>query len=131
MFNVGAPTSVQIPGFIFSNSIVAAGVAPVWSTGGGSTNCAFADVPITTITACFSGYVFSPNAILASPYPSTSWPAGNFFYTTSAIDFVNYNGGNGGDYHLLPSSPAIGAASDGTNLGANVDLVYSDVTGVE
>ena len=80
MFNVGAPTSVQIPGFIFSNSIVAAGVAPVWSTGGGSTNCAFADVPITTITACFSGYVFAPNAILSSPYPSTSWPAGNFFY---------------------------------------------------
>jgi hypothetical protein len=131
MLNVGADTPVQITGFVFTNSIVLAGVAPVWSTGGGSINCAHTDVPIKTVNACFSSPIFAYNAILESPYPATSWPGGNFFYSTAAMDFVNYNNGNGGDYHLLPSSPAIGAANDGTNLGANVDLVYSDIAGVQ
>jgi hypothetical protein len=43
---------------------------------------------------------------------------------------VNCINGNGGDYHLLPSSPAVGAASDGTNLGANVDAVLNAIQGV-
>jgi hypothetical protein len=83
------------------------------------------------INQCFSDYIFSPNAILDTPYSSSDWPSGNLFYSTSAIGFVNYNNGNGGDYHLLPSSPAIGAASDGTNLGADVDAVLNAVSGVQ
>jgi hypothetical protein len=132
MFNVSGPKSVQIPGFIFMNSIVSAGVAPVWSTGnGGAANCAYYDIPLKTFNLCFTGYVFTHNAILESPYVPSYWPSENRLYTTSAIEFVNYNGGNGGDYNLLPSSPAIGAATDGTNLGANVDLVMSDINGVQ
>jgi hypothetical protein len=44
---------------------------------------------------------------------------------------VNYQNGNGGDYHLLPNSPAKGAASDGKDLGADVDAVLSAVKGVK
>jgi hypothetical protein len=132
LFNVGAPNTVQIPGFSFTNSIVMAGQTPVWSTGnGGNTNCAFYDVPATTVNLCFSGYAFDHNAILESPYASSSWPSGNWFYSTSGIGFVNYNNGNGGDYHLASSSPAIGAASDGSNLGANIDTVLNAVAGVQ
>ncbi len=47
------------------------------------------------------------------------------------IGFVNYQNGNGGDYHLLPSSPAKGAASDGSDLGANVDAVLTAISGVK
>jgi hypothetical protein len=132
MFNVGGPDTVQMPGFIFSNSIVASGTSAVNSTGtGGNTNCAYHQVPITVITTCFAAYVFSPNAILGTTLPPSKWPSGNMFYSTDTIDFVNYNNGNGGDYHLLPTSPAIGAASDGTNLGANVDAVLTAISGVE
>jgi hypothetical protein len=131
LFNVGAATPVQIPGFIFQNSIVGAGTTPVSSTGGGTINCAYGDLPVKTVKTCFSRYVFANNAILASPYPSSSWPAGNVFYSSAAIDFVHFNEGNGGDYHLLPSSPAIGAATDGANLGANVDQVFQAVSGVQ
>jgi hypothetical protein len=131
LFNVGAATPVQISGFIFQNSIVGAGTTPVSSTGGGTINCAYGDLPVKTVKTCFSGYVFANNAILASPYPSSSWPAGNVFYSSAAIDFVHFNEGNGGDYHLLPSSPAIGAATDGANLGANVDQVFQAVSGVQ
>jgi len=132
MLNIGGPNTVKMPGFIFANSIVAAAQTPVWSTGaGGSSNCAYYDVPVKTMGLCFSGYDFSHNAILGSPYSQSSWPAGNFFYSSATIGFVNYNNGNGGDYHLLPSSPAIGAASDGTNLGANVDAVLNAIAGVQ
>jgi hypothetical protein len=116
-----------------TNSIVTTGVYPVWSTGAnGSANCAYHDIPLTTIGLCFSGYSFAYNALLNAPsqYQSSAWPAGNFFYTTSNIGFVNYNNGNGGDYHLLPSSPAKNAGSDGLDLGANVDAVYSALNGV-
>jgi len=43
---------------------------------------------------------------------------------------VNFNNGDGGDYHLLPASPATGAANDGTDLGADVDAVLAAVSGV-
>ncbi len=132
LFNLGAPDTVQIPGFVFENSIVASGESPVSTTGaGGASNCAYRQVPIKVIPVCFVGYTFSYNAILNSPLPSSDWPGGNFFYTPSTIGFVNYNNGNGGNYQLLPSSPAIGAANDGTNLGANVDAVLSAVSSVE
>lgn len=131
LFNIGAPATVKIPGFIFSNSIVGAGESPVTSTGGGVTNCAHNQIPVTTVSSCFMEATFSPNAVLDSPYPSSKWPVGNSYYSKSQIGFVNYNNGNGGDYHLLPSSPAVGAASDGTDLGANVDAVLNATSGVE
>lgn len=131
MLNVGGPNTLKMPGFVFSNSITIAGEYPVTSTGAGAaSNCAYYQVPVTVINSCFTGYVFSPNALLASPLPSSKWPGGNFFYSISQVGFVNYNNGDGGDYHLLASSPAVGAASDGTNLGANVDAVLSAISGV-
>jgi Putative Ig domain len=132
MFNVGAPDTVTIAGFTFANSISVAGQFPMTSTGaGGTENCAYYQVPVKIVSACFSDPTFSANAILASPLPASYWPAGNFFYTTANIGFVNYHNGNGGDYHLLPSSSAIGKASDGTNLGANVDAVLQAISTVE
>jgi hypothetical protein len=85
---------------------------------------------LKTINKCFSNYQFPFNAILDSPLSSSDWPNGNFFYSTSTIGFVNYKNGNGGDYHLSPASPAIGAASDGKNLGADMDAVLNAIKGV-
>jgi hypothetical protein len=133
LFNVGGPDTVKMPGFIFSNSIVTSGQYPVWSTGAfGTSDCAKYDKPLTTMELCFSGYTFSNNAILGSPssYPPSSWPTDNSFNSASAIGFVNFSNGKGGDYHLLPSSPARGAASDGTDLGADVDAVFAAINGV-
>jgi hypothetical protein len=134
MLSIGGPDSVKMPGFSFTNSIVTSGQYTIWSTGHfGAANCAYYDIPLTTVSRCFSGYVFSSNAILesASEYPPSSWPAGNSFYSPSAIGFVNFNDGDGGDYHLLPSSPAKGKASDGTDLGATVDVVLTTISGVQ
>jgi hypothetical protein len=134
LLTVGDQTTVnpKMRNFIFTNSIVNAGPYPVWSTGsGGQANCAFHDSPHITLDACFSTYYFSTNAIIASP-SGAKWPSGNFFPSSaSAVEFANYNGGNGGDYHLQPSSPYKGEATDGKDLGADVDAVQTATTGVE
>lgn len=125
----------QMSNFVFTNSIVDAGTYPVWSTGsGGAADCAYHDSPLTTFNACFSSYTFSTDALIASPssYPSSKWPAGNFFpATTAAVQFVNYNGGIGGNYQLLSSSPYKGLGTDGQDLGANVSAVNSAIAGVQ
>jgi hypothetical protein len=47
------------------------------------------------------------------------------------VQFVNYNGGNGGDYHLQLSSPYKRKGTDGKDLGADVDAIQSATAGVE
>ena len=136
MFIIGdmAAISTQMKNFVFTNSIVNAGTYPVWSTGGGPTNCAYYDKPLTTFNACFSPYSFASNAVVASTssFPPSLWPSGNFFpASAAAIRFANYNGGNGGDYHLQRSSRYKGAGTDGKDLGADVDAIHSATAGVE
>jgi hypothetical protein len=48
----------------------------------------------------------------------------------SAVGFVNWNGGNGGDYHLSLTSPYKGTASDGKDPGADMDTVNRYTQGV-
>jgi hypothetical protein len=136
MFMIGdmVASSTQMKNFVFTNSIVNAGTYPVWSTGGGPANCAFHDSPLITFNECFRGYSFAANAIIAPPsaFPPASWPAKNFFPASSAaVRFSNYNGGNGGDYHLQPSSPYKGKGTDGKDLGADVDGIHSATAGIE
>ena len=134
MLNVGDDTNVnpKMANFTFNNNMMNAALYPVWSTGG-TTNCAFYDKPSTTVSACFTGWAFTNNALIAIPNnsPQSSWPAGNFFPTnTTAVQFVNYNGGIGGDYHLLSTSPYKNAGTDGKDVGADVDAILSATSGV-
>lgn len=127
-------TSGPINNFIFTNSIVTAGADPVWSTGGGPANCAFHDDPRTTFQSCFVSSTIAANAILDPPpaYGPGNWPANNYFpKSTRAIKFADYNSGNGGDYRLLPSSPYKDKATDGKDLGADVDAIQAATAGVE
>jgi len=120
-------------GLNFTNNIVIAGSLPVWSAGGGSTACGYYDVPIVSLNACFSTYTFTDNALIATPltYPPSKWPSGNYFpVDINAVQFVNYNNGNGGDYHLHASSPYKNAGTDGKDLGADIDVIETATAGV-
>ncbi len=135
LLNVGDFTASEpkISNFTFNNSIVNAGAYPIWSTGGGSTNCAYYDKPITTFPACFNPYYFTNNALIAVPAnsPSSSWPVGNFFPSnTSAVGFTNYNNGIGGNYQLLSTSPYKNAGTDGKDLGADIVTINSLIKNV-
>jgi hypothetical protein len=136
LFLIGDQTTAnpQMKNFVFTNSIVTPGTYPVWATGGGSLNCAIHDSPLTTFNACFSSFTFVANAIIepSLSFPAAKWPSGNFFpMATTAIQFVNHNGGNGGDYHLRSSSPYKGMGTDGRDLGADADAVGAATAGVE
>jgi hypothetical protein len=128
-------TNPKMKNFVVTNSIVNAGQNPVWSTGtGGSLNCAVHNSPLITFNACFNGYLFSHNALLASPgsYPPSTWPAPNFFPTTeSAVEFVVYGSGTTANYALQSTSPYKGAGTDGKDLGANVLAVNAAVAKVK
>jgi hypothetical protein len=128
LLNVGGNLSPKMTNFVFTNNIVTAGVYPVWSTGGGTANCAYNDVPITTISSCFSPVTFTGNVIVGQPtnYTSAMWPAGNSFASsTSQVGFVNFNNGIGGDYSLSNSSPYAGASP-----GADVTAIQEEIAGV-
>jgi hypothetical protein len=119
----------KMSNFVYTNNLVRAGEYPVWSSGG-KTNCAYSAVPITVLDNCFQPYAFVNNALIASPanYPPSKWPARNYFPADPAlVQFVNYNHGNGGDYHLLPSSPYKNAGTDGKDLGADINAIQAAI----
>jgi hypothetical protein len=128
--HVGLP---KISGLVFTDNILVGGRSAISSTGG-KTNCAIHDIPLETFNTCFSSYVFSSNALIATyiGFPPSKWPGGNFFPPNAqALGFVNYNGANGGNYRLLPSSRYYRAATDGKGLGADIDLIETATAGVQ
>lgn len=126
-------TNPMMWGFTFTNNIVNSTNFPVWNGLGEPTSCSVKDVPITSLTACFTSYSFTNNVIAAVPsgYPASTWPAGNSFPASdSVIQFTNYSNGNGGDYQLLPSSPYKNTGTDGKDPGADIAAVQAAITGV-
>ncbi|MGD0215769.1 MAG: hypothetical protein ABSB87_21315 [Terriglobales bacterium] len=122
-------------GFVFTNSIVTTGRYPIWNALSKShTSCAISDVPVTSLNVCFSTYTFGNNALVAAPshFPQSSWPTGNFFTADpNDVGFVQYNGGNGGNYELEPGSPYKNMGTDGKDLGADIVGLNQALTGVE
>jgi len=120
-------------GLVVTNNLLVTGKYPVWNTGG-STSCAVKDVPITTITTCFTTYVFANNGLIATPpaFPPSTWPSNNMFpQAVTNVDFMNYNNGNGGNYELQSSSPYKGKGSDGKDLGADIAGLNEALANVE
>jgi hypothetical protein len=86
--------------------------------------------------ACFASYVLDYNVWTKAA--SATWGfvglgTHNILKVANmeGVRFVNYNAGVNGDYHLQPTSPGYRAASDGKNIGADVDAVNGATLGVE
>lgn len=133
LFSVGGETNPQMANFTITNSIFTAGTYSIWSTGGGTASCAYFDKPLTTFKACFDRQPFASNLVIGTPpaFPPSLWPSGNFFSATAgAVQFVNYNNGNGGNYRLTTASPYRNGSTDGKDLGADVSAILSKTSGV-
>ena len=133
LFDIGNNSLPKMPNFEFSNSIVTTGAYPIWTVGGGSTTCAYSHlVPSIVLNTCFSNLRFSGNALIGVPsrFPPSSWPSGNAQLPDgNAAGFVNFNNGNGGDYHLKSGGQFKSAASDGKDMGADVDAIEAAIAG--
>jgi hypothetical protein len=80
---------------------------------------------LATISAYLPNGVVTRNVLAGGP--ASSYPAGNFFPTTTVWEsgFVNYAAG---DYRLSASSPYRNAGTDGTDLGANIGTISAHTT---
>jgi len=106
---------------------------PVWNTGG-KTSCAVKDVPLTTITKCFTTVTFGNNGLIATPpaFPPSAWPANNLFpQTVDDVGFTDFNNGDGGNYELMPKSPYKNKSTDGKDLGADIVGLNTALANVE
>ncbi len=114
LFAENSPKSDQ---FIFNNNLVTSGGNGFLGTG---------TAPGTgTLTAYFSNYTFTKNAIIGGS--SGSYPVNNFFPSdTGVVGFVGYSGGN---YRLSASSPYKNAGTDGKDLGADIDAIAAASSG--
>jgi hypothetical protein len=126
-------TTAPMYGLVFTNNLVMTGRYPVWNTGG-ATSCAVKDVPVTSITNCFTTFTFGNNALVATPtaFPPSTWPSNNLFpTTTNDVGFANYNNGNGGNYELQSNSPYTNKGTDGKDLGADIVGLNAALANVE
>jgi hypothetical protein len=123
-------TNPEMNKFTWINSIYVAGKSNIISTGGGSANCAFhPGGAIAILQACFNPFLFADNAVIGA---AGNWPARNYApATASAVLFVNYNNGSGGNYQLQPTSPYHNAGLDGKDLGADINAIESEIAGVQ
>ena len=134
--------------FSFTNNLFGAGNFGFHQAlpGGGLPGCGATggSGAVGVLNGCMhSSWTFSNNAIIGgnlpvppSPYPNLT-TCGSMDSCTqflgsdwSSVGFVNFNNGNGGDYHLLPTSPYKNAGTDGEDLGADIDGLLVATAGV-
>jgi hypothetical protein len=121
-------------GLVFTNNIMGAGRYPIWNTGGGPTNCAYSDIPITSVSTCFTTFTFASNSFIAPPpkYDPSTWPNNNMFpQSVNDVQFTNFKNGNGGNYELLQASPYKNKGTDGKDLGADIVGLATALQNVE
>jgi hypothetical protein len=118
----------EMYGFVWSNNIFTGGIG-ITTTGGGAENCAFQQGGSAGVLAnCFKQYDFSHNALVGA---KGKWPPENFAPASLAdLKFVNSGNQPPDRYQLQSSSPYAHAATDGKDLGADVEAVSAAVAEV-
>lgn len=132
-------TGDKLQGFSFTNSIFTAGKGGMFGGGGGPANCTQgARTPAAILQSCFANVVFKNNIIIGG---AGNWPSGSREVSDpKEAGLRDFREGQGGDYRLCPKgnkppgckkpSPALGAASDGKDIGADIDAINRATEGV-
>ncbi len=106
------------PGFVFRDNLFTRGQYGVFGSGKGEGS--------SSLEAFAPGYVFEKNAIVGAN--AASYPAGNFFPAMESD--VGFTDPTKGDYRLKSDSPLAKKASDGKDLGADLDALAAATSGV-
>ena len=132
----------RLPNFTLTNSVFSVGDRrqPVASAGGGPESCASKTQALgaeAVLQACFDPYQFDKNLIISG---RGSFPKGNIIVgSPEAAGIRDLKNGVSKDPRLCHEkgpgcpkvSPGAGAASDGRDLGADIDAVEAAIAGVE
>jgi hypothetical protein len=98
----------------------------IFSNGSSGFDGSGSDSGTDTLNTYYTNYAFANNAIIGGG-PANAYPASNFFPSNNtAVGFVNFAGGN---YALVSTSPLHNAASDGTDVGADIAGVEAAISG--
>lgn len=113
---VGDPTTPKWANFTFKDNI------------GDYRGCGFSaseaiNDATTALNNHFSSYSVTNNGILRIGGASGNFPATQVFATSWSAQVVNFNSGREGNYRVAAASSWHNAASDGTDIGADVDGV--------
>jgi hypothetical protein len=132
----------KLPNFTLTNSVFSVGDRrpPIASAGGGPESCASKTQAAggeAVLQACFDPYKFEKNLIISG---RGSFPKGNITVgSAEAAGIRDLKNGVSKDPRLCHEkgpgcskvSPGAGAASDGRDLGADIDSVEAAIAGVE
>jgi hypothetical protein len=133
----------RIPNFSVTNSIFTAGeMRPeLASAGGGKANCATQAMRVSAkavLDACFNNPKFEKNLIIGGKVGG--WPSGTIAVSSlEAAGIRPLETGFSKDPHLCRAkeagcnraSPGVGAATDGKDVGADIDAVNAAIAGIE
>jgi hypothetical protein len=132
----------KLPNFSLTNSVFSVGDRrpPIASAGGGPESCASKTQSLgaeAVLQACFDPYKFDKNLIISG---RGSFPKGNIVVgSPEAAGIRDLKNGVSKDPRLCHEkgpgcpkvSPGAGTASDGRDLGADIDAVEAAIRGVE
>jgi hypothetical protein len=127
------PASRKIANFTLTNSLLSSDMTPeIGSAGGGPQNCAFQPQrlgPAGVFKNCFDNSMFTHNMVVGG----ADWPSGNIMARDAAAAGIRDPQRSPGWYRLCrqkkedegckKTSPAMGAGSDGKDIGADVDAI--------
>jgi hypothetical protein len=135
-FLISIQSQHKMQGFTIANNLLSSEDLQFASAGGGPQNCAFrpdAQGPTGVISNCFEAGEFTHNLIVGG----SGWPAGNL--TPKDLSAAGLTEKAGSSRYrpcrqkndlCKKSSPAIGAATDGRDIGADVDAIDRALAGV-
>jgi hypothetical protein len=132
-----AGTGAEMYNFTLKNSIIPAGDYGIMAAGGGRADCltvAGTHPSTPNLTACFGRtLVFAHNLIPWASVNGGTWQSlgGDKAIKLADQNSVGYTNLAEDYYRLLASSPGHNAADDGTDIGANIDLVNTYTQGVQ
>jgi hypothetical protein len=131
LLNVGNDADKpKIANFVFTNNLVGAGNRLITSTGG-KMNCAFGAPrlnPEDIFKNCFSNFKVTHNAIVGG---GGGWPKGNITVKNPAdAGLLTATKEKIQDFQLAPNSRLKGAATDGKDIGADLDTIQKATAGV-
>ena len=99
-------------GFVYTNNIVGSREFGIFSSAG---------VGTAGLNTMFTGYTWNKNIVVKN---TQTQPEMSLYQPTwTAVKFVNFNAGRGGNYRLASDSPGKAAGTDGLDVGADIDAL--------